>query len=79
MSPQRPPTRITVPDLCGKDGDTVRKTLQRMGFTDVSMSSTNPAYRVVMLESCWTAVGIEPPPGSVVSSDDPVVVRVYKE
>ncbi|ODQ98465.1 hypothetical protein BST27_25345 [Mycobacterium intermedium] len=79
MSPQRPPSRITIPDLRGKDGDTVRKTLQRMGFTDVSRSSTNPAYRVVMLESCWTAVSIEPPPGSVVSSDDPVVVRVYQE
>lgn len=78
MTPQRP-AQIIVPEVRGQDGDTVRKTLRKLGLTDVSMSSTNPQYGVVMLESCWTAVSIEPPPGTVVAADHPVVVQVYKE
>ncbi|MCV7195520.1 PASTA domain-containing protein [Mycobacterium angelicum] len=78
MTSQRP-AQIIVPDVRGQDGDTVRKTLRRLGLTDVSMSSTNPQYGVVMLESCWTAVSIDPPPGTAVAPDDPVVVQVYKD
>ncbi len=32
-----------------------------------------------MLAANWTAVSIEPPPGTVVTSGDPIIVRVYKE
>jgi beta-lactam-binding protein with PASTA domain len=69
----------TVPDVNGQDAATVRRKLEKLGLTDVSMSSTNPMYGVVMLESCWTAVSIQPPPGTVVGSGDPVVVQVYKD
>jgi len=45
----------------------------------VSLSSANPKYSFVILASNWTAVSIEPPPGTVVGSGDPVVVKVYKD
>ena len=52
--------------------------LEKLGLTDVSLSSANPKYSFVILASNWTAVSIEPP-GTVVGSGDPVVVKVYKD
>ncbi|SOJ52972.1 hypothetical protein MSIMFB_00477 [Mycobacterium simulans] len=78
MTSQRP-APITIPDVRGHDGDKARRILEKLGLTDVRMCSTNPAYGVVMLESCWTAVSIDPPPGTVVGANDPVVVNVYKD
>lgn len=73
------PTQITIPDVSGKNAEIVRKNLKNMGLTDVSLSSANPKYSVVVLASNWTCVSIEPTPGTVVKSDDPVVVKVYKD
>lgn len=70
---------LTVPDVRGQDGATVRTALEELGLTDVSLSSANPKYDVVMLAANWVAVGIEPPPGTVIDSTHPVVVKVYKE
>jgi beta-lactam-binding protein with PASTA domain len=73
------PSQITVPEVKGQNAEIVRKNLEKLGLTDVNLSSANPKYGVVVLASNWTAVSIEPPPGTVVSSDDPVVVKVYKD
>ena len=63
----------------GQNAEIVRKNLEKLGLTDVSLSSANPKYSFVILASNWTAVSIEPPPGTVVGSGDPVVVKVYKD
>jgi PASTA domain len=63
----------------GQNAEIVRKNLEKLGLTDVSLSSANPKYSIVILASNWTAVSIEPPPGTVVGSGDPVVVKVYKD
>jgi beta-lactam-binding protein with PASTA domain len=73
------PTQITIPEVSGQNAEIVRKNLEKMGPTDVSLSSSNPKYSMVMLASNWTCVSIEPSPGTVVKSDDPVVVKVYKD
>ncbi len=73
------PTQITIPEVSGQNAEIVRKNLEKMGLTDVSLSSANPKYGVVVLASNWTCVSIEPAPGTVVKSDDPVVVKVYKD
>jgi beta-lactam-binding protein with PASTA domain len=73
------PNPLTVPDVSGQDGATVRRNLEDFGFSDVTLTSANPKYGTVMLAANWTAVSIEPPPGTVVTSGDPIVVRVYRE
>ena len=73
------PTQITIPEVSGQNAEIVRTNLEKMGLTDVSLSSANPKYSVVVLASNWTCVSIEPAPGTVVKSDDPVVVKVYKD
>jgi hypothetical protein len=73
------PTQITIPEVSGQNAELVRKNLEKMGLTDVSLSSANPKYSVVVLASNWTCVSVEPAPGTVVTSGDPVVVKVYKD
>jgi hypothetical protein len=73
------PMQITIPEVSGQNAEIVRKKLEKMGLSDVSLSSSNPKYSVVVLASNWTCVSIEPAPGTVVKSDDPVVVKVYKD
>jgi hypothetical protein len=72
-------SQVTIPDVKGRNAEIVRKNLEDLGLTEVSLSSANPKYTVVILASNWTAVSIEPPPGTVVNSGDPVVVKVYKD
>jgi hypothetical protein len=72
------PKQVTIPEVNGQNAEIVRKNLEKLSLTDVSLASANPKYSVVVLASNWTAVSIEPPPGTVVSSDDPVVVKVTK-
>jgi len=50
-----------------------------LGLTDVQLASTNPEYSVVVLARNWKVVGIEPAPGTIVKSDTPVIVKVYKD
>jgi len=73
------PTPITIPDVAGQNAEIVRKNLEDLGLTDVNVSSANAKYSVVLLASNWTVVSIEPAPGTVVNSDDPIVVKVTKE
>lgn len=70
---------LTIPEVQGLDAATVRRKLEELGLTEVRLSSANPKYSEVMLQANWTALYIEPPPGTVVDSDDPIVVHVYRE
>jgi len=77
--PEAPPTQITIPEVAGQNAEIVRKKLETLGLTDVSLASATPKYSVVLLASNWTVVSIEPAPGTVVNSGDPVVVKATKE
>ena len=70
---------ITLPDLTNQNADIARKKLEKLGLTDVTLASANPKYTMVIMAANWTVVSMEPPPGTVVQSDDPVVVKVTKE
>ena len=58
------PQKIILPEVAGQNAEIVRKNLEKLGLTDVSLSSSNPKYTVVVLASKWTAVSIESPAGS---------------
>jgi hypothetical protein len=45
----------------------------------VELSSSNPKYSMVLRASNWTVTSIDPPPGTQVSANDPVIVKVTKE
>lgn len=69
---------ITIPDLAGSNARIAQQQLANLGLTDVSLSSANPKYSMVLNASNWKVVSIEPSPGSVVKADDPIVVKVTK-
>ena len=71
--------QITIPDVAGQNAERIQKHLEALGLTDVSLSSANPKYSMVLLPENWTVVSIEPAPGTAVSADEPVVVKVTKE
>lgn len=71
--------QITIPDVAGQNAERVQKHLETLGLTDVSLSSANPKYSMVLLPENWTVVSIEPAPGTQVSADEPIVVKVTKE
>lgn len=70
---------ITLPDLTNQNADIARKKLTKLGLTDVTLASANPKYTMVIVAANWTVVSMEPPPGTVVQSDDPVVLKVTKD
>lgn len=72
-------TGITIPEVAGQNAEIVRKHLEQLGLTDVSLASDNPKYKMVIMAANWTVVSIEPAPGTVVQGSDPVVVKVTKE
>jgi PASTA domain len=69
---------ITIPDLTNENAEIARSKLSDLGLTNVELSSANPKYSVVILASNWTVVSIDPAPGTVVKTDDTVVVKVTK-
>jgi hypothetical protein len=73
------PQQITLPEVAGQNAEIVCKNLEKLGLTDVSLSSSNPKYTVLVLAGSWAAVSIEPPAGTVVKADNPVLVKVYKD
>lgn len=73
------PAQITLPDLTGQNAEIAQKKLEKLGLTDVTLASANPKYTMVLVAANWTVVSMEPPPGTVVQSNDPVVVKVTKE
>jgi hypothetical protein len=70
---------ITIPEIPDEENaKIVRDNLESLGLTNVSLSSANPKYSMVIMAENWTFVSIEPAPGTVVKADAPVVVKVTK-
>jgi hypothetical protein len=67
---------VTIPDIVGKNGAIVLDQLTKLGFTNVQYGSVNPKDKVPILYTNWTVVSVEPGPGTVVSSDSIVVVKM---
>ena len=70
--------QITIPDLTGENAEIAQSKLEGLGLTKVELSSSNPKYSMVLVPSNWTVTSIDPPPGSQVSANDPVIVKVTK-
>lgn len=77
--PETDAKEITIPEVQGQNARIAHRTLEQLGLTDVSLSSANPKYQNVFNAANWTVVSIEPPPGSVVDANAPVILKVYKE
>jgi beta-lactam-binding protein with PASTA domain len=75
----RPRSQITIPDVTGQNAEIAQNSLEKLGLTRVRLSSANPKYSMVLLAANWTVVSVDPAPGTLVNSDDPVVVKVTKE
>lgn len=73
-----PPARITLPEVAGRNGKIVMDELTAMGLTNVSLASVDESATVVLILQNWTAVAIEPGPGTVVGADDTVVLKLTK-
>jgi beta-lactam-binding protein with PASTA domain len=71
--------QITLPEVTGQNAEIVYKKLEKLGLTDVTLSSANPKYSMVLNYSNWTVVSIDPAAGTSVDADDPVVVKVTKQ
>ena len=69
---------ITIPDVTGENGKIAEQKLENLGLTDVTLSSANPKYSVVLLPANWTVVSTDPPAGTSVGAGDAVVVKVTK-
>ncbi len=74
-----PVVDVTLPDVAGQNGAIVSEQLTELGLTNVQLASQDTEDKVVLNPANWTAVSIEPEPGTVVSSDSLVVVTMTKE
>ncbi len=74
-----PVVDVTLPDVAGRNGAIVSEELTELGLTNVRLASQDTEDKVVLNPANWTAVSIEPEPGTVVSSDSLVVVTMTKE
>lgn len=74
-----PVVSVTLPEVQGRNGAVVVDELRGLGLTKVKIGSDDAKHTVVVLPQNWTAVAIEPAPGSVVRSDSTVVVVLTKE
>ena len=74
-----PAAQITIPDLTNENAEIAQSKLEALGLTKVELSSSNPKYSMVLRASNWTVTSIDPPPGTQVGANDPVIVKVTKE
>lgn len=74
-----PVTDVTIPDVTGQNAELAKDQLENLGLTKVEYASANPKYSVVLLARNWTVTAVEPAPGTVVKSDDAVILKVYKD
>jgi beta-lactam-binding protein with PASTA domain len=63
---------ITLRDVTNQNAEIARSKLEKLGLTNVKPSS-------VIQAANWTVVSMDPAAGTVVRSDDPVIVKVTKE
>jgi hypothetical protein len=69
---------ITIPDVNGENAKIAQEALEKLGLTNVELSSANPKYSMVLVAANWTVVSIDPAAGTAVKADDAVVVKVTK-
>ena len=69
---------ITIPDLTGQNAKIAEDKLEALGLTNVTLASANPKYTMVLAPENWKVVSIEPTPGTAVSSNDDVILKVTK-
>lgn len=74
-----PVVDVTLPDVAGRNGAIVSEELTELGLANVQLASQDTEDKIVLNPANWTAVSIEPEPGTVVSSDSLVVVTMTKE
>jgi hypothetical protein len=72
-------TRVTLPEVEGRNGGIVFDELVELGLTNFALASRDADDTVVLLPQNWTAVSIEPGAGTEVGSDDTVIVTMTKE
>ncbi|WP_137814846.1 PASTA domain-containing protein [Gandjariella thermophila] len=72
------PAEIRVPAVAGRNGQIVRDQLRALGLKRVTFASQDPHAKVPIMLGNWTAVKIEPQPGTVVTPTDTVVVTLTK-
>lgn len=72
-------TRVTLPEVKGRNGGIVYDELRDLGLTNVSLASRDDQDRMVLAPQNWTAVKIEPAAGTEIDSNDTVVVTMTKK
>lgn len=74
----KPVTYVTLPDTYGQNAEVARTKLQDLGLTKVELASSNSKFSTVEEAKDWKVVGMVPGAGTVVKSDEPVVLNLFK-
>ena len=69
---------MTLPDTYGESAEVALAKLEGLGLTNVELASSNAKFSTVLEAKDWKVVGMVPSAGSVVKSDEPVIVEVIK-
>lgn len=77
-SAAKPAPYVTLPDVYGENAEVAKTKLEDLGLTKVELVSSNAKYSTVDQPKDWKVVAVEPGAGTVVKSDQPVIVRVVK-
>lgn len=77
-SAAKPAGYVTLPDIYGENAEIAKKKLEDLGLTKVELASSNTKYGTVELAKDWKVVGMEPGAGTVVKSDQRVIVEIVK-
>ena len=72
-----PPGSVRLPRVGGRDGATVLATLKGLGLADVRLVTDDD--RTIDDPGKWTAIGLQPKPGTAVPVDRSVVVTVSQK
>ena len=78
-APPRLPVPGVVPNMTGLDLQFAQDTLQAWGFYNLTSHDVTGQDRFQLLDRGWVVVGQTPPPGTHVSSDQPIDLAVKKE
>lgn len=77
-STAKPITYVTLPETYGQNAEVARTKLQDLGLTKVELASSNSKFSTVQEARDWKVVGMVPGAGTVVKSDEPVVLSLFK-
>ena len=77
-STAKPVTYVTLPETYGENAEDAKTKLEDLGLTKVELASSNAKFSTVLEAKDWKVVGMVPGAGSVVKSDEPVIVEVIK-